>query len=107
MKPSLRILIVAALLVFISSNATVNAKTESAPMCARFTESWHSSPLPTVHLRLAGAAVVFEVRFRSTGQKIAYDRRLLTLRLIVVPLSKAGLSILSHNLRLAFPCRSA
>jgi len=107
MKPSPSILIVVALFAFITNNATPKVPTESAPMCARCIAAWHAVPLPIVHLQFAGAALVFELGIRPTGPRTAPAAPPLIVRLIVGRSGKAELSILSHNFRLAFPCRSA
>jgi hypothetical protein len=107
MKPSPSILIVVALFTFISSNATPKVATESAAMSARFTSAWHALPLPNAQLQIASAAIIFELRYRSAERRTASAVLPVIVRLIISRSGKAQISILSHNFRLAFPCRSA
>jgi hypothetical protein len=107
MKTSPSILIVVALFAFIAIIATPKVTTKSAPMCASFAEAWQALPEPIVHLRCARTALVFELGYRSTGPRSASIAQPLTLRLIITESGKTELSILSHNLRLAFPRHSA
>jgi hypothetical protein len=79
----------------------------SAPMCASFAQAWHALPQPIAHLRFAHSALVFELGYRSAGPHSAALAQPMTLRFIVTRSGKAELSILSHNLRVAFPRRSA
>jgi hypothetical protein len=107
MKPSPSILIVVALFAIIASSATPKVTTKSGPTCASIAEAWHALPLPIAHLRCARAALVFELGYRSAGPHSAALAQPMTLRFIVTRSGKAELSILSHNLRAAFPRRSA
>jgi hypothetical protein len=107
MKPSLSILIVAALLAFIASNGPANVEAKASPVHTSFTELWRGLPLPIAHLHCAGSALVFELGYRSAGTRTAPAGHPVTLRLIVSQSGKAELVIHSHFHRLVFPRRSA
>jgi hypothetical protein len=107
MKPSSSILIIMALLAFIASSAPAKVDATSSPVHPSFAQAWRGLPQPSVHLHCAGAALVFELGFRSARSRNAPAAQPLTLCLIVTQSGEAELSILSHHLRLAFPRRSA
>jgi hypothetical protein len=107
MKSSPGILIVAALLAFIANNSPAKVEARTSPVCTTVTEAWSGLPLPMVHLRFFGAALVFELGYRSAGPRTAHAGRPVTLRLIVTRSGKAEFVFLSHRLRLAFPHRTA
>jgi hypothetical protein len=107
MKPQPIILIVVALLAFIASSAPAKVEARTSPMRTSLAKACSGLRLPIAHVRFAGDAMVFAFGYRSAGTRIAPTRLLLVLRLTVTRSGKAELLILSHHLRLAFPCRSA